>query len=525
MNKFYVTTPIYYVNDVPHLGHAYTTTAADIVARFNRFLGKDVFFLTGTDEHGQKIEQAAEKKGLTPEAFVNSLVPRFKSLWKALNISYDRFIRTTDENHIKAVQEIFKRCYENGDIYLGEYEGWYCIPCETYYTEKDLIDGKLCPMCKREVVKVKEESYFFRLSRYQDRLLEYYDKNPDFIAPDFRRNEVINFVKKGLQDISISRTSFKWGIPVPINNNHVIYVWFDALINYLSGIGFPDNMNTFNRFWPADLHIVGKDILRFHAIYWPAFLMSAKLKLPRRIFAHGWWTMNGEKMSKSKGNVVNPYDLVSKFGSDAVRFFMFREVSFGLDGDFSYKKLLSRINGELANDLGNLFNRSFSMLKKYRNSMIPEPKGDFADIDVELRKNAEETLESIKALIPKGELSKALDRIWAFVKFVNLYIDRRAPWKLHATGNADELDSVLYNLFESLRFITAFLYPFMPESSFKMSEMLGIEMPDRWVVDGLRWGKLKPKKVSKSVILFPRLDYDEETGIVSMARTKRDSNL
>ncbi len=523
MEKFYVTTPIYYVNDKPHLGHAYTTTAADVIARFNRFLERDVFFLTGTDEHGQKIQQAAEKRGMSPKEFVDSLVPTFKELWKRLNISYDHFIRTTDPYHVKAVQHIFMKCYENGDIYLGEYEGWYCIPCETYYTEKDLIDGKLCPACKREVVRVKEESYFFRLSKYQDRLLKFYEENPEFIAPEFRRNEVINFVKQGLKDLSISRTSFTWGIPVPINEKHVIYVWFDALTNYLSAVGYPDDTERFNKYWPADLHLVGKDILRFHAIYWPAFLMSAGLPLPKRVFAHGWWTVEGEKMSKSKGNVVDPFEIVDKFGVDQVRFFLFREVPFGLDGDFSYEKLVNRINGELANDLGNLFNRTLSMVKKYRGSIVPEPKGEEREIDVELRERALSTLGRVKELIPKGEVSKALDEIWKFVGFVNYYIDRRSPWQLNKEGN-EELDRALYNMVESLRFVTALVYPYMPGSAEKMAELLnlGKKAEELRISDFNSWGGFKPgTEVKKGGILFPRVEYNPETGEVRLAKTKK----
>jgi len=523
LKKFYITTPIYYVNDKPHIGHAYTTVAGDVIARFMRFLGYDVFFMTGTDEHGQKIQQSAEKKGMTPKEFVDSLVPAFKKLWEKLNVSYDRFIRTTEEVHIRAVQHIFKKCYENGDIYLGEYEGWYCIPCETYHTEKELVDGKYCPMCGREVVKVKEESYFFRLSKYRDKLLQFYRENPDFIAPEFRRNEVVRFVEKELKDLSISRVSFDWGIPVPVNEKHVIYVWFDALTNYLTGVGYPDDRERFEKYWPADLHLVGKDILRFHAVYWPAFLMSAGLPLPKRIFAHGWWTVNGEKMSKSKGNVVDPNEVVEKFGVDQFRYFLFREVTFGLDGDFSFKKLVSRINGELANDLGNLFNRTVSMVCKYFDCEVPEPSGSETELDKNLKNRCFETLDVISQLIPKGELSKALSKIWEVVLFVNYYIDRKAPWTLYK-NKSKELCDVIYNILEALRFITAFLYPFMPASAEKMAEQIGIsESVKNWKVDEFKnWGGIKPgTKLVRGKMLFPRIEYDEKTGEVKLAKTKK----
>ncbi|MCX5884932.1 MAG: methionine--tRNA ligase, partial [Proteobacteria bacterium] len=370
--KFYITTPIYYVNDIPHIGHAYTTVAADVLARYHRLSGFEVFFLTGTDEHGKKVEKTALENGEKPIELADRVVKRFQDLWKRLTISHDDFIRTSQERHRKAVQKFFLTIQERGDIYLGEYEDWYCVPCETFLTEKQLVGGK-CPDCFRPTERVKEESYFFRLSRYQQRLLDHIASHPEFIQPLTRRNEIVSFVKEGLRDISISRTSFSWGIPVPGNEKHVVYVWFDALVNYLTAIGYPDEEKRLNTFWPA-VHLMGKDILRFHAVYWPTFLMSAGLPLPEKIFAHGWWTVDGEKMSKSLGNVVNPNQIIDRYGTDAFRYFLLREVPFGIDGDFSHKALVNRINSDLANDLGNLFSRSLSMANRYWSGTICRPE-------------------------------------------------------------------------------------------------------------------------------------------------------
>ncbi len=502
MKKFYVTTPIYYVNDVPHLGHAYTTIAADVLARYKRLKGYDVFFLTGTDEHGQKIEKSAKAKGKTPKELADEVVVNFKRLWERLNISYNHFIRTTDDYHEKVVQEIFQRLKDKGDIYLGEYEGWYCTPCESFWSKSQLVEGKYCPDCGRPVEKLKEKSYFFRLSAYQDRLLEFYEKNPDFVLPEFRMNEVKSFVKQGLEDISISRTTFKWGIPVPDDPDHVIYVWFDALFNYISGIGYGTDEEKFRRYWPADVHIIGKDILRFHAIYWPAFLMAAGFELPRRVFAHGWWTVEGRKMSKSLRNVVDPNRLIDDYGADAVRYFLLREVPFGLDGDFSHKALVHRINGELANDLGNLLYRVLTMTIKYAGGRVPAPTDSR---DRELEELCLRMLDEVDRHLDRQSFNRALEAIWEVIRAANRYVDTKAPWSLAKEGKTEELHNVLYNLLETLRIIGVVVYPFMPGKMADMLEQLGCSREPG--SGDLQWGRIKVgAEIKKGKPLFPRLD-------------------
>ncbi|RLG71196.1 MAG: methionine--tRNA ligase [Candidatus Iainarchaeum archaeon] len=460
--KYYVTTPLYYVNSTPHIGTAYTTVMADIVARYKRLQGYKVFFLTGTDEHGLKIQRAAEKAGKEPKEFCDSVVEKFKDAWKKLNISYDYFIRTTDPNHEEAVKHLFLELKKKGDIYLGTYKGYYCVSCENYVAASKLKEGKYCPDCGKEVETMEEESYFFRLSKYQDALLEYYEKNPDFILPRFRANEIINFVKSGLQDLSISRTSFKWGIPVPFDEKHVFYVWFDALTNYISAVGYPHC----NEFWPADVHFVGKDILKFHAIIWPAMLLALGLELPKTIFAHGWWLIGKEKVSKSKGNIVDPLQLAEKYGVDALRYFYAAEIPFGQDGEFSEENLKKRLNNELADNLGNLALRVFTLINKFCNGIIPlsRPFAEFEDFVIKRIVNAELHFD-------KFEFHLGVIKLNEIVNEANRLLNDKAPWKKDVAK--EERERVLYNLAEALRIISIAYYPIMPESMGKLRKMFG----------------------------------------------------
>lgn len=499
-DTFYVTTPIYYVNDVPHIGHAYTTVAADVLARYRRMCGQKTFFLTGTDEHGQKIEKAAKEMGITPKELADKVVDRFKNLWKLLNISNDDFIRTTEDRHKRAVVAFYQRIWQKGDIYLGEYEDWYCIPCESFWTEKELLDGHRCPECGRSVTRLKEKSYFFRLSRYQEPLLRFLEENPDFVRPQSRYNEVLSFVKGGLRDLSISRMTSRWGIPLPNDPSCVLYVWFDALVNYLTGVGFPEE--GYERFWPADCHLIGKDILRFHAVYWPAFLMAADLPVPKKVFAHGWWTVEGQKMSKSLGNVVDPYEVVRRYGADQFRYFLMREVPFGLDGDFSEKALINRVNGDLANDLGNLVSRTIAMANRYLKGKVPaRASGGY------LRERALQTLEEYCAFMEELAFQRALMSLFEMVGALNKYIDSTAPWTLYKEKREKQLEEVLYNCLESLRFLAIMMYPFMPSSAERLWSMLGFP---KGIAPGAlktRWGELpEGQQLQKPEPLFPRVE-------------------
>lgn len=507
-NTFYITTPIYYPSDNLHIGHAYTTVAADALARYNRFRGKDVWFLTGSDEHGQKIERKAKEKGMEPLAYVDGIVANFKKLWESLDISYDDFIRTSEDRHKEAVQKIFKRIYDKGDIYKSTYEGLYCTPCETFWNERQL-EEKSCPDCGREVELLQEESYFFKMSKYQDRLLEYIEQNPSFIQPVTRRNEMISFIKNGLEDLCVSRTTFDWGIPVPINENHVIYVWFDALTNYISALGYDTDNPNFEKYWPCDVHLVGKDIVRFHTIIWPIILMAAEIELPKQVFGHGWLLLDEGKMSKSKGNVVEPMELIDKYGMDSIRYFLLRDMPFGQDGYYSEEALAMRINTDLANDFGNLLSRTTAMINKFCDGVIPKP-GPEEDLDRELVNVKNDVVANTEQLMEKLELSNALTEIWKLINRSNKYIDETSPWALAKDeAQRDRLGTVLYNLAESLRVATVMITPFMPGVPEKVWEQLGI-VEDRaahtW--DSITtWGETPAGiKINRGEPIFPRID-------------------
>ena len=520
---YYITTPIYYPSDKLHIGHSYTTVAADTMARYKRLQGYDVKFLTGTDEHGQKIQRVAEDKGLEPKAYTSQIVGWIKELWKKMDISYDTFIRTTDKQHIETVQKIFKQLYDQGDIYKSTYEGWYCTPCETFFTERQLQDG-LCPDCHRDVEKVKEESYFFKLSKYQDRLIQHIEDHPEFIQPQSRQNEMLNnFLRPGLEDLCVSRTSFKWGVPVSFDEGHVVYVWIDALSNYISALGYlTDQDADFKKYWPADVHLVGKEIVRFHTIIWPAILMALDLPLPKQVFGHGWLVIDGGKMSKSKGNVVDPKVLVERYGSDAVRYFLMREVAFGQDGNFTNDALIQRINSDLANDLGNLVSRTISMIEKYFSGQLPVNRRG-TEFDQDLQQIATKTVYKVEDAMEQLFFSDALVSIWQLISRTNKYIDETQPWLLAKDHrNDDMLANVMYHLAESLRIISILIEPFMPRTPKLIREQLCISEPKivSWESTKL-WGRLPQNlSVKRGINMFPRIDLEKEREILEEIQEK-----
>lgn len=507
MERFFVTTPIYYVNDVPHLGHTYTSIVGDTLARFHRVMGREVFYLTGTDEHGQKIEKAAEKRGITPQLLVDEVVERFKGLWTKMGVQYDYFIRTSDELHVRRVQRIFQRLLDKGDIYKGTYTGNYCVSCELYIGEDSPVDAqgnRLCPDCGRVTETLSEEVYFFRLSAYTERLLRFYRENPGFVVPEGRMNEVVSFVSGGLRDLSITRSTVKWGIPVPGDPSQTIYVWFDALFNYLTALGYTEEGDPWKKWWPAQVQLIGKDILRFHAVFWPAFLMAVDLEPPKKIVSHGWWLVDKEKMSKSKGNALNPEILMDKVGPDGIRYFLLREIPLGIDGNFSHEGFFHRVNSDLANDLGNLVNRIGGMTVRYFPEGLTLPKKE-----LDLEKEYDELRRLFVEDFEECRINRALEKLWGYINLMNRYIVQKEPWKLSKEGKNEELRDVLASLLIALRGVGFLLYPAMPFTAGKILASLGVEKTPSPSFGGLREGLPSTWKLQPLEPLFPRVDVEE----------------